>query len=76
MIAVHHYICGFMWWEVWPAKKNACVGVHGCLVGRHGAVELPDDDTLGVIQEVVAYTWDVFDEWDIQFLKLDAWADT
>ena len=49
LVAVHHHICGFIWWEVGPAEKNAGVGVHGCLVGRDGAVEFPDDDTLGVV---------------------------
>ena len=64
-----------MWWEVRPTKENTSVGVHGCLVRRHGPVEFPDDDTLGVVQEVVAYARDVFDDWDVQVLKLDPRTD-
>lgn len=74
LVAVHHYICRFIWWEVGPAEKNAGIGVHGSLVGRDGAVEFPDDDTFGVVQEVVAYARDVLDNWDVQSLKLDSWT--
>lgn len=44
------------------AEENACVRVHSCLVLRDGLVELPDDDALGVVEQVLTHTGDVLDD--------------
>lgn len=56
------------------AQEDAGIRVHGGLVGGDGAVQLPHDDALGVVEEVLANTRNVLDNRDAEALELGARA--
>ncbi|KAI6759624.1 hypothetical protein HG530_010304 [Fusarium avenaceum] len=58
------------------SQEDTGVGIHGCLVGRNSLVELPHDDGLGVIQEVLTNTGDILDDGDLEVLELSLGANT
>jgi hypothetical protein len=77
---VHHYVCpvavsarrvGYL-----AAEEDAGVRVHGGLVLGHGLVQLPDDDALGVVEEVLADAGNVLDNGDLKGGELVFGAET
>lgn len=58
------------------AEEDAGVRVHGRLALRHGLVELPHDDGLGVVLQILAHTGNVLHDGDVQGLELILGAQT
>ena len=58
------------------SKEDASIGVHGGLVSRNRLVQLPHDDSLGVIQKILADTRDVLDNRNVEGLELGLGSDT
>lgn len=58
------------------SEEKAGVAVHGCLVGGDGAVELPHDDGLGMVEEIVPHAGNIFDDGDGERLKIWGRTDT
>lgn len=58
------------------AEEDAGVRVHGGLVGGDGLVELPHDDGLGVVDQVLTYTGEVLDNGDVEGRELLLGAET
>jgi hypothetical protein len=58
------------------SEEDTGVRVHGGLVSRNGLVELPHDDGLGVVEEVLADTGNVLDNRDAKTLQLGLGANT
>ena len=72
---MHHYVCCAVVVLIRVAdrfapEKDAGVGVHGCLIWRDGAVELPHDDGFGVVEKVAADARDVFYDRDAKVFEL------
>lgn len=74
LVAVHHEIrdLAIRAGRVgdFAAQEDAAVRVHGGLVRGNGAVEFPDDDTLGVVDEILPDTGDVLDHGDSERAQL------
>ena len=49
-----------------PAKEDGGVRIHHGLIGRHGLVQLPEDDGLWVIHQVLTDTGQVLENLDAQ----------
>lgn len=58
------------------AEEDARVGIHGGLVRRDGLVELPDDDALRVVEQVLAHAGNVLDDGDAEGGELVLGAET
>ncbi|GJC98195.1 hypothetical protein ColKHC_07021 [Colletotrichum higginsianum] len=57
------------------AQEDAGVRVHGGLVGGHGLLELPHDDGLRVVLQVLADAGEVVDDGDAEVVELLLGAD-
>lgn len=71
---MHHNVCGIAISVVLvgllAAEEDTGVRVHGGLVGRNGLVQLPHDDGLGVVEQVLADTGDVLDDGNLELVEL------
>lgn len=74
LVAVHHHVGGVTVVAGGvgglAADKDTGVRVHGGLALGHGLVELPHDDGLGVVDEVLTDTGNVLDDVDAEALEL------
>lgn len=61
-------VCGSIW--LLATQENTRIRVHGRLALRHLLVQLPDNDRLRVVLQVLADTGNVLDDGDVQLLEL------
>jgi hypothetical protein len=58
------------------SKEDASIGVHGGLVSRNRLVQLPHDDSLGMIQKILADARDILDNRNVEGLELGLGSNT
>ena len=69
LVAVSHNVC----WAIATgggAEKDTGVGIHRRAIFRNGRVEFPHHYRFWVVEEVVADTRKVFDDWDGERIQL------